>query len=119
MAVSPFSDDDVMSINMTPLVDVILVLLILLLVTVLVTMHHAVRIALPHASSQPEDVTPAQVDVSIRVDDPVLWGDQVADAAALCVKIAGAAQANPQSELHLRVDRTVAYEQEADLMSEA
>ncbi|WP_144158059.1 ExbD/TolR family protein [Paraburkholderia sp. BCC1885] len=121
MAVSSFSDDDddVMSeINMTPLVDVMLVLLIIFLVTVPV-MQHAVKIDLPHASSQPEDVKPAHVDVSIRADGTVLWGEQVVDDTSLRAKIAEAAQANPQPELHLRADRKVAYEHVADVMSEA
>ncbi|WP_144158097.1 ExbD/TolR family protein [Paraburkholderia sp. BCC1885] len=122
MAVSDFSDDDgdgVMSeINMTPLVDVMLVLLIIFLVTVPV-MQHAVKIDLPHASSQPEDVKPAHIDVSIRVDGTVLWGDQPVDDATLRAKIAGAAQATPQPELHLRADRKVPYERVADVMSAA
>jgi biopolymer transport protein ExbD len=98
MAVSPFSDDDddgVMSeINMTPQVDVMLVLLIIFLVTVPV-MQHVVKIDLPHTSSQPEDVKPAHVDVSIRADGTVLWGKQVVDDATLRAKIAEAALASP------------------------
>ncbi|MBY4674326.1 biopolymer transporter ExbD [Burkholderia multivorans] len=122
MAVSEFSDDDddgVMSeINMTPLVDVMLVLLIIFLVTVPV-MQHAVKIDLPHASSQPEDVKPTHVDVSIRADGTVLWDDQPVDEAALRAKIEAAAQATPQPELHLRADRKVPYERVADVMSAA
>ena len=65
MAMSPFAsdeDDGMMSeINMTPLVDVMLVLLIIFLVTI-PAMHHAVKIDLPQASSQPQDTKPAHVD---------------------------------------------------------
>ncbi|MBB2930510.1 ExbD/TolR family protein [Paraburkholderia silvatlantica] len=102
---------------MTPQVDVMPVLLIIFLLTVPI-MQHAVKIDLPHASSQHEDAKPTHVEVSVRAHGTVLWGDQVVDDAAPRVKIADAAQANPQPELHLRVDRTVAYEH-ADLMSEA
>jgi len=117
-----FSDDEddamMSEINMTPLVDVMLVLLIIFLVTIPV-MQHAVKIDLPHASSQPEDVKPAHVDVAIKADGTILWNDQPVDDATLRSKIAQAAQAVPQPELHLRADRKVRYERVADVMSAA
>jgi biopolymer transport protein ExbD len=121
-AMSGFSDDDddavTSEINMTPLVDVMLVLLIIFLVTIPV-MQHAVKIDLPHASSQRIDARPAHIDVAIEADGTILWDDQRVDDTTLRRKIAQAAQATPQPELHLRADRTVAYEHVADLMSAA
>ncbi|TCF96682.1 biopolymer transporter ExbD, partial [Paraburkholderia steynii] len=96
-------------INMTPLVDVMLVLLIVFMVTIPV-IRHAVKIDLPHASSQKEETKPAQVTVSIDADGNVLWDEQKISDAALQAKIADAAQQNPQPELHLNADRKVAYE---------
>jgi len=112
-------DDEVMStINTTPLVDVMLVLLIIFLVTI-PAMHHAVKIDLPHASSQPQDEKPAHVNIAIKADGTTLWDDQPIDEATLNARIAQASQQNPQPEIHLRADRQVAYEKVADLMSAA
>ena len=122
MAMSPFAGDDddglMNEINMTPLVDVMLVLLIVFMVTIPV-IRHAVKIDLPHASSQKEDTKPAQVTVAIDADGDVLWNDQKVDEAALSAKIVEAAQANPQPELHLDADRKVPYEKVAQVMSAA
>ncbi|MGF6936344.1 biopolymer transport protein ExbD [Paraburkholderia sp. UCT70] len=122
MAMSPFAGDDddglMNEINMTPLVDVMLVLLIVFMVTIPV-IRHAVKIDLPHASSQREDTKPAQVTVSIDADGNVLWDSTKVDEAALAAKIAAAAQARPQPELHLDADRKVPYEKVAQVMSAA
>ncbi|NKJ45343.1 biopolymer transporter ExbD [Burkholderia sp. SG-MS1] len=122
MAMSPFAGDDddglMNEINMTPLVDVMLVLLIVFMVTIPV-IRHAVKIDLPHASSQKEETKPAQVTVAIDADGNVLWNDQKVDEAALSAKIAEAAQASPQPELHLDADRKVPYEKVAQVMSAA
>jgi len=122
MAMSPFANDDddglMNEINMTPLVDVMLVLLIVFMVTIPV-IRHAVKIDLPHASSQKEDTKPAQINVSIEADGTVLWDGTKVDEAALNQKIAAAAQTVPQPELHLNADRKVQYERVAQVMSAA
>jgi biopolymer transport protein ExbD len=122
MAMSPFAGDDddglMNEINMTPLVDVMLVLLIVFMVTIPV-IRHAVKIDLPHASSQKEETKPAQVTVSIDADGNLLWDDQKISDDVLREKITAAAQQEPQPELHLNADRKVAYERVADVMSAA
>jgi biopolymer transport protein ExbD len=122
MAMSPFAsdeDDGMMSeINMTPLVDVMLVLLIIFLVTI-PAMNHAVKIDLPHASSQPQDTKPTHVNLAVEADGTIVWDDQKIDDAGLAQRIAQAAQQTPQPELHLRADRKVPYERVADVMSAA
>ncbi|WP_042267961.1 ExbD/TolR family protein [Paraburkholderia heleia] len=121
MAMTPFSDDEtapMSEINMTPLVDVMLVLLIIFLVTI-PAMQHAVKIDLPRASSRPEVVKPAHLDVSVRADGSLLWNDKFVTDVELRAKIAGAAREKPQPELRLRADRTVPYERVADVMSAA
>jgi biopolymer transport protein ExbD len=122
MAMSPFAGDDddglMNEINMTPLVDVMLVLLIVFMVTIPV-IRHAVKIDLPHASSQKEDTKPAQVTVSIDADGNVMWEDKKISDDELRAKIAAAAGQTPQPELHLNADRKVAYEKVADVMSAA
>ncbi|WP_338859882.1 biopolymer transporter ExbD [Mycetohabitans rhizoxinica] len=122
MAMTPFVDDDddglMNEINMTPLVDVMLVLLIIFIVTI-PAIQHAVKLDLPHASSQRQDVRPAHVTVSVNADGTVFWDDVKVSDVELQRKIAAAAQAHPQPELHLRADRKVAYEHVADVMSYA
>ncbi|MEW6343449.1 MAG: biopolymer transporter ExbD [Pseudomonadota bacterium] len=122
MGMSPFASDDddglMNEINMTPLVDVMLVLLIVFMVTIPV-IRHAVKIDLPHASSQKEETKPVQVNVSVEADGTVLWDQQKVSSDELRAKIAQAAQANPQPELHLNADRKVAYEKVAEVMSAA
>lgn len=122
MARSPFTDDDddglMNEINMTPLVDVMLVLLIIFIVTI-PAIQHAVRLDLPHASSQRQDVRPPHVTVSVNADGSVFWDNIRVSDTELQQKIAAAAQASPQPELHLRADRQVAYERVADVMSYA
>jgi biopolymer transport protein ExbD len=122
MATQFLTDDDddglMGEINMTPLVDVMLVLLIVFMVTIPV-IRHAVKIDLPHASSHKEETRPVQVNVSIAADGTVLWDDQKISSDTLRAKIAQAAQTSPQPELHLNADRKVAYEKVAEVMSAA
>ena len=122
MAMTPFSDDDesglMNEINMTPLVDVMLVLLIIFLVTI-PAMQHAVKIDLPQASSQPDNVKPAHLDVAVQADGSILWDGHPAADDVLRARIAEAAHAKPQPELHLRADRKVPYERVADVMAAA
>lgn len=105
-------------INMTPLVDVMLVLLVIFLIT-LPVLNHAVKVDLPHASSQLANQKPPHVDVAIAADGTLKWDQQDITPAQLPQRIALAVQQVPQPELHLYADRKVAYEKVADLMSAA
>lgn len=112
-------DDEVMSeINMTPLVDVMLVLLIIFIITIPV-INHAVKIDLPRATNQPNDTKPQSINVSIDAQGKVFWNQAEVDQAALESNIAAAAQQQPQPELHLRADRDVRYERVAEVMAAA
>ncbi|WP_414451396.1 ExbD/TolR family protein [Burkholderia sp. 22PA0099] len=117
-----FGDDDddglMNEINMTPLVDVMLVLLIIFLVT-LPAIHHAVKIDLPHASSQKVEEKPKTIDLAIQADGTVTWNDQPVSTTELDAKIAEAAKVDPQPELHIRADHKIAYENVAQVMSAA
>ncbi|MFC7514241.1 ExbD/TolR family protein [Herbaspirillum sp. GCM10030257] len=116
---NPDNDDDVMSeINMTPLVDVMLVLLIIFIITIPV-INHAVKLDLPRAASQPNDVKPPHIDVSIDANGVVTWNGNAVDQQALKENIAVASAQSPQPELHLRADRKTPYENVAQLMSAA
>jgi biopolymer transport protein ExbD len=113
------ADDAMMSeINMTPLVDVMLVLLIIFIVT-LPVLNHSVKLDLPQASSQPEDTKPAKVDLSIQADGTLFWDKQAVDEATLKARLAQAAEAQPQPELHLFADKNVRYESVAKVLADA
>ena len=105
-------------INMTPLVDVMLVLLIIFLVTIPV-MNNAVKVDLPQASTQPLDQKPAFVDVSIQADGTIVWDKTPVDDSALATQVETAAKQEPQPEVHLRADKDVRYERVAQFMAAA
>jgi biopolymer transport protein ExbD len=113
------SDDDFNpEINTTPLVDVMLVLLIIFIMTIPV-MNHAVKIDLPRASDQPDEVKPQNIDLSIDADGKIYWNTEVIDMNQLNLRIAAEAQKQPQPELHLRAERTTQYEKVAQVMAAA
>jgi len=113
------SDDDFNpEINTTPLVDVMLVLLIIFIITIPV-MNHAVKIDLPKASSQPDQVKPESINLSIDATGNVFWNEEKIDSSELGARIAVAAQKQPQPELHLRAERTTQYEKVAQVMAAA
>ncbi|WDD92096.1 biopolymer transporter ExbD [Burkholderia sp. FERM BP-3421] len=119
MAFFENSHDDAMSdINMTPLIDVMLVLLIVFMVT-LPVVTHSVKLDLPTASSALNDVKPAHVTVSIEASGAVRWDEQVVDPVALQDRIEQAANQQPQPEVQLYADRAARYEAVADLLSAA
>ena len=124
MAMGSYSSDDgaddamMSEINMTPLVDVMLVLLIIFIVT-LPVLNQSVKLDLPQASSQPEDTKPAKIDLSIQADGTVFWDKQVVDETALKARLAQAAEALPQPELHLFADKNVRYESVAKVLAQA
>jgi biopolymer transport protein ExbD len=111
--------DEVMSeINMTPLVDVMLVLLIIFMLTVPV-LTHAVKVDLPQAQSAANDIKPETVTLAVTADGTVYWNEDVVDAAALDARLAAAAARSPQPEVHIRGDRQVAYEHVMKAMAAA
>jgi biopolymer transport protein ExbD len=113
------SDDDFNpEINTTPLVDVMLVLLIIFIMTIPV-MNHAVKIDLPRATNQPDQVKPESINLSIAADGKLFWNEEAVDRNELAARIAAAAQKQPQPELHLRAARTVQYEKVAQVMAAA
>ena len=111
--------DEVMNeINMTPLVDVMLVLLIIFIITVPV-MKHAVNVDLPRASNQPEQVKPETVRLSVQADGTYYWNESKVTDEALPGLLRAEAAKNPQPDLHIRGDKAVRYERVAQAMAAA
>lgn len=122
MAMPLFEDDAdeglMGEINMTPLIDVMLVLLIVFLIAI-PAIEHAIKLDLPHVGSQRQDVKPAHIEVAVRADGSLAWDGANVDDAGLHAALERAARTNPQPQLRLRADRKVAYERVAEVMSAA
>jgi len=114
------SDDDDFNpeINTTPLVDVMLVLLIIFIITIPV-INQSVKIDLPRATSQPQDLKPENINLDIDAKGQIYWNREAIDASQLEIRIATAAQKTPQPELHLLAERTTQYEKVAQVMAAA
>ncbi len=113
------SDEDFNpEINTTPLVDVMLVLLIIFIITIPV-INHSVKLDLPRATTQPNNVKPETVNVTIDGNGKLYWNNRETSDSELAEKFALAAQADPQPELHLRAERTTQYEKVAQVMAAA
>ena len=111
--------DEVMNeINMTPLVDVMLVLLIIFIITVPV-MKHSINIDLPRATSTPQDAKPETIRLSIDAQGQYFWNEQPVAEADLAPRLAAEAKREPQPELHLRGDKDARYERVAQAMAAA
>ncbi|GLU30166.1 biopolymer transporter ExbD [Trinickia caryophylli] len=121
MAMQAFEDDDdtlMNEINMTPLVDVMLVLLIVFIVAV-PAIQRAIKIDLPQTGGDRQSQTPAHVNVAVRADGSLFWNSEPVSEQTLYARLRQTAHDNPQTELHLEADRKVPYERVADVMAAA
>jgi biopolymer transport protein ExbD len=122
MAFGGFSDNDsgrpMAEINMIPLIDVMLVLLIIFIVTAPL-LTHSIRINLPKASTQVNVEKPETVTLSIDATGTLFWDNVQIDDAKLAANLSAAAHRNPQPELHLRAEKTTQYQRLAEVMSAA
>jgi biopolymer transport protein ExbD len=112
------SDEVMNEINMTPLVDIMLVLLVIFIITIPV-MQHAVNIDLPRASNQVNTAKPETIRLDVDASGAYFWNDASIQESDLAAKLAAVAAAEPQAELHIRGDRAVRYERVARVMAAA
>lgn len=106
----PMSD-----INMTPLIDVMLVLLVIFMITAPL-MTSSLKLDLPKTDAAKPTDTPAFVSVAIDPQGKLYFGDEAVDVAAFTARITDTARKNPQTEVQLRADKTVPYGQVAELI---
>jgi biopolymer transport protein ExbD len=111
-------DGDNAEINMIPLIDVMLVLLVIFIITAPM-MTHAVKVDLPVAASELNKIKPETIQLSIKADGTVFWNAEPVDAAAWQARMGDAAQRTPQPEIHLRADGDLAYRHVAQIMADA
>lgn len=105
-------------INVVPLVDVMLVLLVIFIITAPL-LTHSVKIDLPKASSSPNITQPEHIELAIREDGSLYWNGEHITKYRLNERFAIEAKKEPQPELHIRADRLVPYENVAHVMSSA
>src|SRR5271169_6999248 len=96
-------------INMTPLIDVMLVLLIIFIIT-LPRQTHAVKIDNPVPNPEQPSTPPEVIDLQIDFDGTLLWNKTAVDRATLQAYISSAALKDPQPEVHITVDKFAKYE---------
>ena len=105
-------------INMTPLIDVMLVLLVIFIITAPL-LTHAIRLDLPKAAAAPAPQTPHTITLSIDDAGRLYWDGQPLALDALRVRLAEAGKTVPPPELHLRASRATRYDVIAQVMSAA
>ena len=118
---NPVADDndEVMNeINMTPMVDIMLVLLIIFIITIPV-MKHAVNIDLPRASNEVQNIKPETVRLSVDASGRYFLNDTPVVDEELTTQLKAAAAQQPQPDLHIRGDKAVRYERVAQAMAAA
>jgi biopolymer transport protein ExbD len=103
-------DDVVASINTTPLVDVMLVLLIIFLITIPVVTH-TIPMTLPKETNIAHQTKPENIEISVNKDGDVYWNARlVSDNDQLFAKLKTIAVLTPQPEVHIRGDQQAIYE---------
>jgi biopolymer transport protein ExbD len=103
-------------INVVPLVDVMLVLLVIFIITAPL-LTHSVKIDLPKASSAPNVTRPEHIEFGIRADGSLYWNGAPVPPDEVGARFALEAKKQPQPELHIRADRLTAYENVAKVMA--
>ncbi|MBI3157425.1 MAG: biopolymer transporter ExbD [Burkholderiales bacterium] len=119
MNVGSSSDDMMVDINTTPLIDVMLVLLIMFIITIPVQTH-AVKMNMPIGPASSPPVPPEIVRIDVDFDGQIGWnGELVAGRGDLEARLAAVAQRADQPEVHLRPNKLVEYEIVAMILASA
>jgi len=105
-------------INMIPLIDVMLVLLVIFIITAPL-LTHAVKLDLPQASSQPNLTKPEHIALSIDAAGTLYWNGEQLDRPALREHLTAASHRQPQPEIHLHADRATRYEIIAQVLGDS
>lgn len=112
------SSNTLSEINMVPLIDVMLVLLVIFIITAPL-LSHSIQINLPNASTQPVEQDPVVIDVAIDANGQMFWNEDAVNADALLAMFTEQAKLDPQPEVRIRADLNTRYETLATIMSNA
>ena len=105
-------------INMTPLIDVMLVLLVIFIITAPL-LTSTIKLDLPKSDATPVAAVPTAVTLVVDVSGQVFLNDQPLALDALSVRLSHTAQVNPDTEVQLRADAAVPYGRIVEVMGAA
>jgi biopolymer transport protein ExbD len=105
-------------INMVPLIDVMLVLLVIFIVTAPL-LTHAVKLDLPQASSHVNPPVADKVEFAIDAAGTLFWNGEPVARAVAAERFAEAGRRQPQPEIHLRADQDAPYRYVAQTLADA
>jgi biopolymer transport protein ExbD len=111
-------DEPMMEMNMTPLIDVLLVLLVMFIITIPV-MTHAVKLDMPRATNAPSNAEPIVINIEIDFDGTVLWNGSAVTIDSLDTYFRREAAHDPQPELHIRPNKRASYDVVARVLASA
>ena len=110
--------EPMVEMNMTPLIDVLLVLLVTLIVT-LPIQTHAVKLDMPQPHQLPPLVPPVVVNLVVDFDGSILWNNQAIDRPTLDAYFQNASEQDPQPEIHLNPNKLAKYDIVAKVLADA
>lgn len=105
-------------INMVPLIDVMLVLLVIFMITAPL-LTHSIKINVPQASAEPVETKPQAIDLAVNDAGQLFWNEQPVLLEDLKPRFTAEASLDPQPELRIRADLGTRYEVLAQIMSSA
>lgn len=112
------SDEPMMDVNTTPLIDVMLVLLILFIITIPPT-KHATKLDMPQQSNASNNVQPEIINLVIDFDGKYYWNGEEQSLSQIETRFMTESTKNPQPELHIRPDKWVKYDAVANALAAA
>jgi biopolymer transport protein ExbD len=110
--------EPMMEMNMTPLIDVMLVLIIMMIITIPKQMH-SVNLNMPVGNPPPPTTPPTVVTIDVDFDGTILWDNAPVDRATLDAKLSNVAAQADQPEVHVRPNKLVEYKYVAGVMASA
>ena len=118
-----YSDQDadttiVSDINMVPLIDIMLVLLVVFMITIPI-LTSSIDIQLPQESSVEAQKAAQPVEITVTAEGDIYLGDEILTKEGLTNKLKGVAEEKPQPAVHLRADKMTNYEQIMAVLAEA
>mgnify|MGYP003586963404 FL=1 len=112
------NDSGMNEMNLIPLIDIMLVLMIIFLVTATVA-NPSIPLTLPQTTAEIVDLPPEQIQVSINANGEVAWDDQIISLDELQTRFNNASQQAQQPTVVLRADKESRYDAVAQVMSRA
>lgn len=105
-------------INMVPLIDVMLVLLVIFIITAPL-LSHSIKINVPQVTAEPVEQEPVVIDLAVNEAGQLFWNEQPVALEDLTIRLKQEATQDPQPQLRIRADLDTRYEILAEIMGSA